>query len=230
MKLYHGTGESSLKNILEDGIKPRGSENKRSNWKHTVQSRAGFVYLTSAYPFYFAMSATKGKEKCVIIEVDLPESQEWRLHPDEDFIAQAQARQGDETAKGDLLKATKKVDLDQFQHLWDKSLEHLGNVSHRGAIPRGFITRVAVIDVSERKDLMFNFGDPSISIMNFMVMRDTYQGFVSWVFGDRKLLPGMTGMSLQDQERAGGPFKESADATRKMSADRHGIVVTEIGR
>ena len=52
MKLYHGC---SLENraIFTGGLCPRGE--KTSNWKK-APSRSDMVYLTIAYPFYFALS------------------------------------------------------------------------------------------------------------------------------------------------------------------------------
>ena len=55
MKLYHGCSVENLRSILLNGLRPRGYT--KSNWRKTP-SRSDMVYLTAAYPFYFALSHT----------------------------------------------------------------------------------------------------------------------------------------------------------------------------
>ena len=56
LKLYHGTSSRFLDRILKHGIKPRGKGT--SQWDK-FPSRPDLVYLTTAYPFYFAIQAIK---------------------------------------------------------------------------------------------------------------------------------------------------------------------------
>jgi hypothetical protein len=53
MKLYHGCSFENLRSIMTTGLHPRLE--KKSNWKK-APSRPDMVYLTVAYPFYFALS------------------------------------------------------------------------------------------------------------------------------------------------------------------------------
>ena len=81
MLLYHGTSLKNLLKILSNGsITPRKG---KGNWSKGFISRKGFVYLTDTYPLYFAYTAAKGKDKPVILEIEVDESE---IYPDEDFI------------------------------------------------------------------------------------------------------------------------------------------------
>jgi hypothetical protein len=53
MRFYHGTSARRLTTILKDGIRPRLKT--ASNWEK-MPSRPDMVYLTVAYPLYFAMN------------------------------------------------------------------------------------------------------------------------------------------------------------------------------
>ncbi len=184
--------------------------------------------MTSAYPFYFAVAATENlkTERVAVFEIDVPDDMLARLYPDEDFIAQIQTVRPGES----LLKNTEKVELDLYQQSWKLSLEHLGNVSHKGSISPRHISRLVLIDAAERGDLLMNFGDPTISLLNFRIMRGYYEAFVSWLFGDRRTLPGMLGMDLEQMDEQGGHFRERANFIREMSRDRHGIEVREFDK
>lgn len=230
MKLYHGTNAAYIDSILANGITPRGKGNTRSNWDHTVKSKAGHVYLTSSYAFYFAHCSVKDLEtgKGAVIELELTEADKAKLYPDEDFIAQVQDRQSDSLHRPTLIQRTKRVKLDDFKQSWPLSLQHMGNVSYRGVVPPDRIKRIAVIDTRARMDLVMGYGDNIVSVLAYAVMRPTYEGFTNWLFGDNKLLPtGMGGMDLATLEREGGLWADRAEQVRKQSADRHGIEVRE---
>ncbi len=64
MKLYHGCSVEHLRSILLNGLSPRAD--KKSNWKK-APSRSDMVYLTAAYPFYFAL---KHKGIVAVVEID----------------------------------------------------------------------------------------------------------------------------------------------------------------
>ncbi len=234
MKLYHGTNAAYLDAILAHGLKPRGKENRRSNWDHSVKSRAGHVYLTSSYGFYFAHSAVKTagpNTKGMVIELELTPEDEQKLYPDEDFIAQAQEL-GDKSGnltRPTLITRTRRVNLEDYKQSWPVSLQHMGNVCFKGTIPASRITRVAIIDVKARMDLVMGYGDNCVSILSYSVMRPAYEGFINWLFGDKTLLPtGMGGMDIETLEREGGLWSERAKAIREQSKDRHGIEVRKV--
>ena len=85
MKIYHGTSSANVDKILLNGITPRGDT--ESHWDR-YPSRNDLVYLSTAYPFYFACVAAQVDEISAVFEVDTDLlDTEWML-PDEDFIAQ----------------------------------------------------------------------------------------------------------------------------------------------
>ena len=231
MILYHGTSEEHLDAILAHGLKPRGQENKNSNWDHTVKSRKGHVYLTSSYAFYFSHCAAKAEGgKGVVLEIELTDEDTAKLYPDEDFIAQAQEHndkvRGE--SRGNLLARTRRVKLEDFKNSWPLSLQHMGNVSFKGVVPVSRIKRYAIIDTSARMDLVMGYGDNCVSIVAFSVMKATYQGFLGWLFGDNRHLPLGMGVNLAQFVEAGGPFAEHAKRIQEQSADRHGIEVVKV--
>lgn len=58
IQLYHGTSVENADNIMAHGFKDRVGAG-RSNWKGKIKSQQGYVYLSSAYVFYFAMAAAR---------------------------------------------------------------------------------------------------------------------------------------------------------------------------
>jgi hypothetical protein len=83
--LYHGTSMTALHEIHADGIKPRG--NGRGNWHGTIKSNPEAVYLTNAYPLFFAQQACGEGKRHVILEVNIEKIQ-FRLQADEDAVEQ----------------------------------------------------------------------------------------------------------------------------------------------
>jgi hypothetical protein len=227
MTLYHGTSSDNIPFILSHGLMPRGPLNRRSNWDHTVKSRVGHVYLTSAYGFYFAAAAASASETALatVLEIDMAGADEAKFYPDEDFIGQALNDVNSQKKQLDLLTMTRRIKLEPYKSNWGKSLEHMGNVSFKGVIEPSRIKRIATVDINKRRDLQLGYGDNSVSIMAFRVMRPSYQGFLAWLFGDRAILPAMAGASVEDMEKLGGPWAERAEYIRKQSADRSGIEV-----
>lgn len=84
MILFHGTSTEHLPRILKEGLQPRNVTKQASNWKDDVESKPDLVYLTTAYPVYFAAAATEEEYKPVVIKVCVDEDD---LYPDEDFVA-----------------------------------------------------------------------------------------------------------------------------------------------
>ena len=221
MKLYHGTSARHLEAIRSRGLVPRGRGNRRSNWDHTIKSRAGHVYLTTAYPLYFAMCAAKDDEAGLVVEVDTECLLEGSMFPDEDFIAQAQEKTSREQhEKVKLLRRTAAVDLDRYQHAWSASLKYLGTCSHRGTIPATAITRIATLDFKKRPEVSVMCADPLIRIDNYRFCGWRYRGLVAWLFGDGPM-PGVLppGQDLPDFE----PMRQQDEALAKVGARRDGI-------
>jgi len=185
MFLYHGTTESSLADIQKDGIHPR--EERESQWSK-FPSRSDMVYLTTAYPFYFAHGTRKVEDaRLCAIEIDSNRLSPWRFHPDEDFITL-------------VLMKRKKMSLDRahgvvqkrfakFQGHWKDSIKGLGNVAYRGVISPKAITRICLFDAQTRPNLWLAFADPTITLTNYSICGARYRGMVEWMFGHRDKLP-----------------------------------------
>lgn len=180
MKIYHGTSELHLKSILLHGIKPRGM--KKSNWKD-YPSRHDMVYLSTAYAPYFSLM---GMDKPVVFEVDMNELNIDYLHPDEDFISQAIARQEKKPLKDvhDRVRNT----IERYQHHWELSIEQMGNCCYLGKIPLNAITRYVTWDISAQSHVSLMASDPVISVINYQLCGEKYRNLTAWLFGDDKEL------------------------------------------
>jgi hypothetical protein len=153
--LYHGTSRSDAEDIIEHGLQPR-SATGRSNWDDTeTPSIENHVYLTQQYAGHYAKAAEKENEGWAIVEVDRQQVDTERLFPDEDFIEQASSMglSIDPPVSGETLKERTKFvrdNIDAWQSHWATSLEMLGNISYRGAIPRSAIWRAEVLHTEIR--------------------------------------------------------------------------------
>lgn len=185
MILYHGTSESSLKEILNQGIIPRG-RNGKDNWGHTVSSNPECIYLTSTYPGYFAAVASRGgNDKWAIIEVDIDRLDISKFRPDEDCIEQLFREYDlmDNMTLGErtLYYQRKIEDVAEF---WQESLRFLGTCAYKGAIPVSAFRRVILYDPKSNQLVTSKWLDPSISLINFKVMGDSYRMATRWFFGE----------------------------------------------
>ena len=79
--------------------------------------------------------------------------------------------------------------LEQYKHMWQKSLKYLGNISYRGSIPKEAITRYCTFDTTKRPHLALTILDPTITLMNYLVIGWKYQEIIKWMFGDLEQLP-----------------------------------------
>lgn len=183
MKLYHGTSARHLEKILKHGIKPRGK--KKGNWGHTVHSHPNAVYLTTAYPLYYALTATKPKdlhEQGVILEIDINKLNPFKLAPDEDFMAQATHRAAKFAGKS-LLEVTEfyRNILERYSQHWDLSLKSMGNCCYLDTVPPDAITRYALIG---NPISWLAYSDPVVGIANFSILGPYYQALSKSLFGD----------------------------------------------
>ena len=231
MLLYHGTTETQLNQIRLTGLRPRGK--RKSNYTK-YPSRKDMVYLTNAYPFYFAVNISDEEpDIAAVLEIDTDQLNPANFYPDEDFITQALKEVDDE----DFCKTHYSVrnNLLAYQQHWQLSLEGIGNCCYRGMIPLDAITRVCYFDSVKRPSFMMVCLDPTISIMNYSVCREKYQSLVSWMFGDS---PTFTTVSewemavLDDPDTAPGlrddlkqQVEHCMEYWAKESQDRTGITV-----
>ena len=177
MKVYHGTAYKALPYILKHGIKPR--QDNEGNWPKAI-SREGFVYMTTCYPLYYAIQATKdNSKKIVIFEVETDLLRQSRLAPDEDFIGSVLSLQLKISIEEGMAMCLNPLD---WRHEWRKGVANMGNCCYFGKIPLKAITRYAIIDTKNNVALLMRGMDPSISLMNYRLMSETYLSLVAHVF------------------------------------------------
>src|ERR1700684_841156 len=117
MKLYHGCSAKDLPSIMNKGLSPR--RDNQSNWKKNP-SRPDMVYLTVAYPFYYALCQ---EGFAGVVEIDARGLDRRRFFPDEDFLTNAFAMHG-----GQELDASRKEEIRDTLHTygdyWRESVKH----------------------------------------------------------------------------------------------------------
>jgi hypothetical protein len=232
MKLYHGCSAKDLRSIMTNGLCPRLE--KQSNWKKNP-SRPDMVYLTVAYPFYFALCH---EGLAGVVEIEASGLDRKRLFPDEDFLTNALAmhdgQEPDPHRQADI-----RVMLHTYGDYWKESVRSQGNCCYRGTISPGYITRYCKFDPKARPALAEEIsGDPCINLDNYSMKGKSYRQLVAWMFGDRKVLP----MVAEAKELIGTMQRSPLDAeyledARKWlalwkvaSRNRTGIDVWEHGR
>lgn len=182
--LYHGTSSTKLKNILESGVlRPRGA-NSHGNWKGTVKSNANTVYLTTAYPLHFAsVAASEDGSEAVVLELRVA-AIESNLHADEDAAEQVYRGKDGLPSGWDMKRRT--IYYRSRAHLfhWTASVAVLGTCGHQGPIPLSAVSRVATVSKDALVRLIIAGFDPTISILNYMLLGKQYEQGVRWLFGD----------------------------------------------
>jgi len=136
--LYHGTSSKRLAEILRDGILPR-SETRPGNFKGVIESRKGFVYLSDAFPIFYASNAasTDQSDNMLVLQVSVPVRS---LYPDEDFIGQVLHQEAIRRGESpELLEVTEGVSLMLYKHAAKASLDHMGSVAVRKVKPEQII-------------------------------------------------------------------------------------------
>jgi len=152
MFLYHGTSVNNAHQILREGFRDRVLGGK-SNWSGKVISQSGFVYLTKAYPFFYASNAAKENEiQGVVIKVEVDEKD---LYPDEDILR--------------FNKVKGKIDIRNYKEYSVLSLEELGNV----AVKPEDIKKIIGMKTFDIATMIF-YSDPSMSPMNYMFLGKYY--------------------------------------------------------
>jgi hypothetical protein len=183
MKLYHGTSVKYLKNILEQGIRPRGNE--VGNWSK-YPSRPDMVYLTVTYAFFFAIHILD-VDDALVVEIDSRRLNEELLYPDEDCIVEIMAGNDLDTIAEFQLKV--RDNLEEHRHRWAESLKLMGNCAYRGTVPPAAITRYCIF-VPEKVPYASQLcSDPIVSVLNYKHCEKKYRDLTAWFFGDRKMLP-----------------------------------------
>lgn len=189
MKLYHGTSAKAALLARDQGLKTRKTLRSKGNWQGTIPSNPNLIYLTVAYAPYFAMSSSGDGEEWGIVEVDTDLLDLEDMLPDEDFLEQASRTQtlpAEWGLKGaSMEKRTRffRDHIESFSHLWQASLDGLGNAAHRGKIPKSAITRVTTFDPSQNPSMAMMASDPTISTLNFRILGEKYRTLTRWFAG-----------------------------------------------
>lgn len=206
MKLYHGTSRPVALKALREGLKPR-KMTKAGNWE--CASHSGAVYLTDAYPLYFAVQAVEqtyfrqspgdNRHIAAILEIDALRLPPFDLVPDEDVLEQVGRKQDGLNPAWTMRQRTTYYRQRLAREYrngegWRKSLEAMGTCAHLGPIPATAITRVAFVDNREPRgaQLMWEGLQPSISLVNYRFMATKYRELTQQVFG------GGAGVQIQE--------------------------------
>jgi hypothetical protein len=232
MKLYHGTSTRYLEAILSYGIRAR-KETGNSNWEK-FKSCPEFIYLTTAYPLYFAANTTETKkdESAVILEIDSRRLNKDRFYPDEDFIAQVIANR--EGRSLEIVQAEVTRNIEGYRHTWKTSLRGMGTCSYRGPILTESIDKYVVIDLKKRPQLWISMTDPMITTTNYKFRGGYYENFVKWVMGYRKHLPQLDEIEgfWKGAKAANSPdvamYEKTIEFWKKETKDRTGFKVVDI--
>jgi len=163
MILYHGTSMKNADEIMKNGFKDRIGSG-RKNWDGLGLSQKGFVYLTRAYPFFYAMQAAEDKDE--FASVLRVEADNRDLYPDEDFLRQA-------------FKKEKRYDIKKFKLYGVNSLTYLGNVAIE---PRNIIKIIGRKDFEPK--VMWGYSDPSMTVLNYQILGEYYRALTDKWWND----------------------------------------------
>lgn len=241
MKLYHGTNAAYLDNIKNNGLVPRAQSKNKGNWSHTVASSRDAVYLTDAYAWHFAASATGKTEIGLILEIDSIWLDPERLCPDEDFLEQSTRRQsgnGFADPEWSMEKRTRhyRKIARHNPSLSQASLEALGTAAYYGTIPWSAVSRYVLLDWSKINIMTkIQAVDSMVSIMNYRFLSDRHRAFTKWFFGDPVTLPEFAGQMFPlDSDNVENELSEllrkRKEAVEKQMIDRSGIEVITIDK
>ena len=222
--LYHGTSTANMAQILKEGLKPR-SMTGRTQWSD-FPSRDDMVYLTTAYPWYFAVNAALGKKNldAAVYQIDLRCLAKQKMHPDEDWIAQsvAQTRNVPLDSVHDQVRRT----IESYQEYWRMGLKAMGTVAHKGVIPADAIVQVVTFDMKKRPEIMLSITDPTITPINYMVKGWFYRQLVDWTFKQCDELPQVPEMEMNQKAGLNQEMcRQSLRLWRSESQRRDGFLI-----
>jgi len=197
MKLYHGTSETSARQILGHGLKPR-TVHGNSTWEE-FPSNPSLVYLTEVYAPYFAFASAEDCDRWVVLEIEADNLDPSRFLPDEDFLEQVLGRPNTRSSlekwandrnieiydEGiDIQTRTRwfSDNVREFADIWDESIRGLGNCAYDGMIAPQLIERAVAFQSEDNIGIAMTAMDPSISTTNYMLMNDKYRALTEWFF------------------------------------------------
>lgn len=180
--LYHGTSAMVAAKAIKEGLRPRSAGGK-SNWKRTVESNPDAIYLTDAYPLYFALNCDC--DTPTVLQIDVSKLNTNFLVPDEDVLEQA--GRGHDDVKGGMKQRTrwyrKRLKNYMATDAWLKSLQAMGTCGSLAPIPPEAISRVAFVDYDKAPTLCMQGMDASISLANYRFCGPQYRNLTNRIFG-----------------------------------------------
>jgi hypothetical protein len=183
--LYHGTDAFSARRALEQGLQPRSVHKRKSNFAHTVHSNAKTVYLTDAYPLYFAFNAARKGQDAAVIQIPTSRLDQLWLVPDEDVLEQA--GRNHDGISGDIKERTlhyrDRIPDYVATEGWIKSLNAMGTCGSLKPIPSNAIARVAFINPKESPVLYVNVLEAIICLANYKFCGPKYRNLTNRLFG-----------------------------------------------
>ena len=205
--LYHGTSAANYERIRERGyLAPRSMSKATGNWKHTIQSNRDAIYMTTAYPLHFALSATDDRSGAVIIEIDTSLLQPSLFVADEDAIEQHQ--RGKDTLPATMSMKQRTMWYRKRIHKYNPtaSLSLLGTCGYKGPIYTHEFSRAAHLSHDAVMELVMYAGmDPSITVMHYQLLGEMYEENVRWLFGDTAYMSVRRSFDQLDNTRDVGP-------------------------
>jgi hypothetical protein len=161
MLIYHGTRFENVHRILSQGLLPRGSQrgSESGNWSNPssqiYQSKDNAVYLSTAFAPYYSYTSNFSnmlnllngdfiKYESVngaLIEIDWDLLDQNNFYPDEDFLVDSPQFRKDINAIDERQQYFRE-NLESYQHLYQDSLQQIGNCCYIGVIPPSAISRI----------------------------------------------------------------------------------------
>ncbi len=177
--LYHGTSFQHWQSIKKNGLLPRGQLDTDGNWEGDVISKPELVYLTTAYPVYFALQAAGEDHNLLVLEVEVEVED---LYPDEDFIAYALKQKP--FADLPLAEVIKHIHPFDFKELATRSLEYNGVVSTKRIPPERIINHCVLEMTKHVRPIMWLGGDSMPIPLNYQILGKQYCKYMKIMLRD----------------------------------------------
>jgi hypothetical protein len=197
--LYHGTTAARHDSIAENGLLPRCLSriaatcvrNPNVGPAHAFgESSPDHIYLTSAYPLFFAEQALHENDvyKTVIYEINTELLEQDKFCADEDVLilwlrqAAGQLVEGGVTGDKAISMFLQDHRKDMHKVSAERSLEAMGTCAYRGRIPLYAIRRALFISLDATAELIMRGMDPVINLQNYAILGKDYEESVQWMF------------------------------------------------